>query len=261
VIFFLSLATLRGDFIFGSHSNNAFLALYTVFLKCAISFAYYALKTQNQVMKTGDKIRQIRNAKNLTLAEVENRAGLSEGNLSRVERGKQWLSEEKFLALAAALDVKIAEFFTDTDAVSELQLARAGKLPLISWVQAGAWSEIINNFHPGDAEDWMACPFRHGQGAFILRIVGESMYDPQGDKSYKEGELIVVDPSRDADHKSMVVIRLDDEKTATFKQLLIEPNGKKMLMALNPSWPNRIMEITTDATVCGVVIGKLVPEY
>jgi SOS-response transcriptional repressor LexA len=29
-----------------------------------------------------------------------------------------------------------------------------------------------------------------------------------------------------------------------------------MLMALNPSWPNRIIKIDSSATICGVVIGK-----
>lgn len=62
-------------------------------------------------MKIGDQIRKIRKAKGLKLSEVENRAGLSEGNLSRVERGVQWLSEEKLYALAAALDVPPAQFF------------------------------------------------------------------------------------------------------------------------------------------------------
>lgn len=28
-----------------------------------------------------------------------------------------------------------------------------GRLPLISWVQAGRWSEIVDTFHPGDAEN------------------------------------------------------------------------------------------------------------
>lgn len=47
---------------------------------------------------------------------------------------------------------------------------------------------------------------------------------------------------------------------ATFKQLLIEPNGERMLMALNPSWPTRIMHVSTNATICGVVIGKWTAE-
>lgn len=67
-------------------------------------------------MKVGERIREIRKAKGLKLSEVENRAGLTEGNLSRIERGVQWLSEDKFYALAAALGVAPTQFFGPAEA-------------------------------------------------------------------------------------------------------------------------------------------------
>lgn len=70
------------------------------------------LKSIIAPMKTGAKIREIRKARKLKLSEVESMAGMTEGNLSRVERGEQWLSEEKLYALADALEVSPAEFFT-----------------------------------------------------------------------------------------------------------------------------------------------------
>lgn len=136
----------------------------------------------------------------------------------------------------------------------------AGKLPLISWVQAGTWTQIVDNFHPGDAADWIPCPFNHGPNAFILRVVGNSMHNPGGDKSYADGDFIAVDPSRDPHNKSLVVVRENGDQTATFKQLLIEPNGNFMLQALNPNWPNRIQRMPENSDIVGVVIGKWVPE-
>jgi transcriptional regulator with XRE-family HTH domain len=64
-------------------------------------------------MGIGQKIKQYRIDKGLTLADVETRAGLADGNLSRIERGKQWLTEEKLYAIADALRVHPAEFFID----------------------------------------------------------------------------------------------------------------------------------------------------
>lgn len=63
-------------------------------------------------MKVGKKIRAIRQAKGLKIADIEAKAGLSDGNLSRIERGVQWLSEEKIFSLAAALDVDAGDFFS-----------------------------------------------------------------------------------------------------------------------------------------------------
>ena len=53
----------------------------------------------------------------------------------------------------------------------------------------------------------------------------------------------------------MVVVKLDDEQQATFKQLIIE-GDQKFLKPLNPNWPEPIIKINGDATICGVVIGK-----
>lgn len=134
-----------------------------------------------------------------------------------------------------------------------------GKLPLISWVQAGEWLENVENFHPGNAEDWIPVPFNHGPKAFCLRVDGESMYDPSGAKSYAPGDFIAVDPMREAVNRSMVVVRLDHDEKATFKQLLLD-GDTRMLRALNPSWPNRLMEMPAGSKIVGVVIGKWVPE-
>jgi SOS-response transcriptional repressor LexA len=135
-----------------------------------------------------------------------------------------------------------------------------GYLPLISWVQAGAWAEIVDGFQPGDAEDWIPCPFHHGPHAFILRVVGLSMYNPDGDKSYAPGEYIAVDPDGEPMHKKMVVVRVDQEEKATFKQLLVDPEGTTMLQALNPAHTPRLMELPPGSRIVGTVIGKWVPE-
>lgn len=142
---------------------------------------------------------------------------------------------------------------TDTN-VQLVELPRAMDVPLISWVQAGAWGEIVDNFAPGDAEEWMICPRRHGVHAFALRVRGVSMRP-----KYEDGDIIFVDPDASADHGKNVIVRLENEKEATFKQLVIE-DGRKFLRALNPEWTPRIMEINERATICGVVIGKWVPE-
>lgn len=130
-----------------------------------------------------------------------------------------------------------------------------GPYPLISWVQAGAWERIVDNFAPGDAEQWIEAPIRVSTSSYWLRVCGESMYDPLGKRSFKDGDLVLVEPHAYAENGSLVVVRLDDESEATFKQLIME-GGKKYLKALNPTWPNRIFEVNGNATICGVVKAK-----
>jgi SOS-response transcriptional repressor LexA len=131
-----------------------------------------------------------------------------------------------------------------------------GRYPLLSWVQAGAWEQIVDSFAPGDAEEWLDSPFKVSGKSFWLRVRGESMFDPANHESFRDGEAVLVDPCTDARSGSFVVVRLDDEAEATFKQLVIE-GEKKFLKALNPSWPNRIIQVNGNATICGVVRTKM----
>lgn len=134
-----------------------------------------------------------------------------------------------------------------------------GLVPLISSVQAGEWCEIVDRFQPGDAEDWLPCPVKHGPSTFCLRVDGQSMSNPGSKPSYEEGDIIFVDPDRAAQPGDRVVARLESQTKATFKQYL-EEDGRKFLKALNPEWKPRFIEINGEATICGVVIGKWVPE-
>jgi len=130
---------------------------------------------------------------------------------------------------------------------------RPSSVPLISWVQAGDWREVIDTFAPGDAEEWMLCPRAHGPRTFALRVRGVSM-----EPKYRNGAIIFVDPGKQADHGSNAMVRLEDEKEATFKQLVIE-GDKRFLKPLNPNWPDQLIHNGT-ATICGVVIGQFIPE-
>lgn len=242
-------------------------------------------------MKTalGRALRGLREAQKKTLSDVADPHDYDAGNLSRVERGMQNIAPELLDRIAGTLGVTVSDIYQLAEQITRgqqpdyarlLSLRDApasyqptsrvdinvepgpptrGLVPLISWVQAGNWSQIVDNFAPGDAEDWLPCPAYFGPRTFALRVRGLSMYNPGGEKSYNDGDIIFVDPDRAANHKSMVVVRLDDEEEATFKQLIIE--GKRTyLKALNPAWPNPIIEVNQNATICGVVIGKWVFE-
>lgn len=232
-------------------------------------------------MTIGKVIRTLRKKKGLTIEQLATMVGSDVGNISRLERDKQGYSDALLQRIAAALEVHVSRIFIpDEDPDGALvagddQAAKTahanhlrnaewartkGKLPLISWVQAGQWSDIVDNFQPGDAEDWIPCPFSHSKSAFILRVVGLSMYNPGGDKSYAPGEYIAVDPEGEPLNKKMVVVRVDHEEKATFKQLIVDPEGTMILQALNPTHVPRAMEIPEGSRIVGVVIGKWVPE-
>lgn len=207
-------------------------------------------------MKIGASIRAARKAKGLTLEKLAHEAGTDAGSLSRLERDIQGISKEVLERLLLLLDISLAS--THFDANVEPGPDVRGRVPLISWVQAGCWSEVIDIYSTGDAEEWLPCPVPHGPKTFAVRIRGESMYNPHERISFKDGDIVFCDPDRIPHHRSFVVAKLVDSQEATFKQLLIE-GSEKFLKALNPNWPEPIMRVNGEAVFCGVGIAKHEP--
>lgn len=130
-------------------------------------------------------------------------------------------------------------------------------IPLISWLQADLRGKADTPCAASSTEKRVLCPVSHSSKAFALRVDGLSMSDPSGSPSFDDGDIIHVDPGVQPDNKSLVVVQISGDKGATFKQLIVE-NGEYFLKALNPAWPNRIIAMPADASICGVVISKTV---
>ncbi|MCM1500667.1 MAG: hypothetical protein NC124_19570 [Clostridium sp.] len=129
-----------------------------------------------------------------------------------------------------------------------------GLVPVVSWVAAGSWTPMADQTI--EPSEWLPCPVKHGNGTYALIVRGQSMYNPGGERSFRDGDIIFVDPTIEPKHRDFVIARLDNESEATFKQLVLE-DGKKILMAINPEWKPRFIPINGNATMLGVVIGKV----
>jgi len=126
-----------------------------------------------------------------------------------------------------------------------------GRVPLINWVQAGDWAEIIENHLPGDAEEWRLTTARCSKNTFALRVKGDSMTNPYSAPSIPEGYIIIVDPNQQPENGDLVIARLDDSMEATFKKLVID-GPKKYLKPLNPAYP--VIEINGNCTMVGKIM-------
>jgi SOS-response transcriptional repressor LexA len=133
-----------------------------------------------------------------------------------------------------------------------------GKVPLISWVQAGEFCEAIDNLQSGEAEEWLSCTSSCSKHTYALRVKGDSMTSPYpGKLSYLEGVIIYVDPERTITNGCRVVAKLPDSEEVTFKEYR-EDGGKRYLKPLNPQYS--MIKITDETRLCGVVIGQYMPE-
>lgn len=137
-----------------------------------------------------------------------------------------------------------------------------GHYPVVSSVQAGDWTELCDNFHPGDAEDWGFSPHDLGRCGYMLRVTGPSMTNTENGARYSfpQGMLLHINPDLEALPGKFVVVRRESEKEATFKRLVMV-DGELYLEAINPDWPNRYLKLRPGDVFCGVVVdasfGKL----
>ncbi|GAA0469675.1 XRE family transcriptional regulator [Tatumella punctata] len=72
-------------------------------------------------MKIGNRIRQLRKAKKMTILELATSIGSDVGNISRLETGKQGYTESTLIKISEALGVKVADLFSD-DLYGEAEL-------------------------------------------------------------------------------------------------------------------------------------------
>lgn len=86
------------------------------------------------------------------------------------------------------------------------------RIPLISYVQAGCWTGIVDNFQPGDADDWLLTDLELSDCAFALQIKGDSMLP-----EFKEGDRVIIDPTVEPMPGDFVVAK-NGENEATFKK-------------------------------------------
>ncbi|MFC3944311.1 peptidase S24 [Pseudomonas gingeri NCPPB 3146 = LMG 5327] len=146
--------------------------------------------------------------------------------------------------------------YEDAGNVSQIA-SNMARVPLISWVQAGSWSEVSSSVESVHAEQWLPCPAAISKSGYALRVVGDSMTNYGPGKSYPAGCIIFVDPELATNNGDRVIASIPSSNEATFK-VLVEDAGKHYLKPINPQYP--IIEITEDMQICGKVVGAFMPE-
>lgn len=148
------------------------------------------------------------------ISEVAERIGKQPSYISRLlypqtKEGFKRIGEDTVDALNRAFP----GWMTEPAVIPGITIqSRRRHYPVISYVQAGAWREIVDNFEPGDAESYRLADNRYGPHTFGLVITGNSM-EPE----FKSGDVVFIDPDVVPNPGDYVVAR-NSEAEATFKK-------------------------------------------
>ncbi len=210
----------------------------------------------------GRVIRQYRKrADNMTQPQLSEITGIDQGAISRIENGKQSMTDDQMVAIATALGRHVSELWQSVEGMSEgvaedraaynTAMPHVRMVPLIGWVQAGRWTESPEPIGRGHYEEFVPTQARIGKRAYALEVKGDSMTNPRGWPTFPPGVRIVVDPDKAAQPNSLVIAQIDGETEATFKRL-VQDGGRSYLVPLNPQYPT--LPIDRSITICGVVV-------
>lgn len=205
----------------------------------------------------GERIRELRKRKKMTQADVARKVGVSSPTITQWENNQTAPKGDNLLKVSQVLgctpDWLISgkghpnDIHENAEAAPRLK----GLVPVINEVQAGHWTDIKTGFDESDISEWIPTLHSNSRYAFALRVVGDSMLNPHEKRSLSEGMIVVVDPEKQAKHRSIVVARLENSEKATVKELVID-GDMKYLRPFNPQFP--IIPITEGTVIIGTVV-------
>jgi SOS-response transcriptional repressor LexA len=187
------------------------------------AFAKKIDKAESQVYRIFNVGKNGRNVSTKTARHIEDKLGLTIGSIDVLNE-------------------------MDSDNTEPTNIAESF-IPVISWVQAGEYSEAIDIYEVGYAEEHVP-RINGGKMVYGLYVRGNSMTAPEGvTPTFPEGYIIHVDPEQDAKPNDFVIAKLTEENLVTFKQL--KQGDKPYLLPLNPDHK----PIYDEFRVLGKVIG------
>lgn len=133
----------------------------------------------------GNRLRELRQERNLSMRAVARASGLSTNALSMIERGRASPSVSTLYKIADALDIPITTFFREEPAQHEIVVCRAGQRKRVNLHQ-GIWEGLGGESFNGRMEPFMvnldpgsdSGPYGmlHTGSEFVFCVSGEVEY-------------------------------------------------------------------------------------
>lgn len=201
-------------------------------------------------MEVKDIIRTYREKLNLTMKQLANRVGVSEGTISRWESGKiENMRRDKIEKLANALHVSPGYLMGWDSNVESKQIDRKTvKVPVLGRVAAGVPIDAIE-----EIVDWEEIPESMARGGsyYGLQIKGHSM-----EPTIKDGDTVIFRQQPDAE-SGEIVIALINSNEATCKRLK-KYDDSIALISINPAFEPMVFTADQIADLPVKIIGKVV---
>lgn len=198
-------------------------------------------------MEVKDIIKNRRLELGLTMKQIADRVGVSEGTVSRWESGDiENMKRDKIVALSKALNISPAIIMEWEELSDSKNTSKSIRIPVYGRVAAGIPMEAIT-----DITDYEEIPADWPGEYISLQVKGDSMLPKISD-----GDVIIARIQPDAESGDFVVAQINGED-ATVKKLLKRKDGIT-LQPLNPNYEPLFFSAEERENIPVKIIGKVV---
>ncbi|MGB3831364.1 MAG: helix-turn-helix transcriptional regulator [Mesorhizobium sp.] len=183
----------------------------------------------------------------LSASGLARRAGLDSTAFNKSKRQSsdgrpRWPSTESLAKVMEATGASLDEFLALVeDRVAAVRPASrtAQAVPLVGFAQAGAGGFFDDaGFPVGQGWDLVELPAQSGEGAYALKVQGDSMLP-----LYRNGDVLIVEPGAAVRKGDRVVVKTSGGEVMA-KVLERRTPGSVLLVSLNPAHPARDIPLT-----------------
>lgn len=201
-------------------------------------------------MKTADKIKALRLAKNLSQEALGELVGVKKAAINKYETGRVVnIKRTTLQKLADALGVSAADLLDDEeDNIITYTPSTSTKIPVYGCIPAGVPLEAIEciDGYVDIPDEWL----KSGDTYFALKVKGSSM-----SPKYIDGDIIILKRQSDCESGQDAAVRVNGDE-ATLKKVIKQQFGI-MLQPINPEYEPRMYEYNDEnypIEIMGVVV-------
>lgn len=201
----------------------------------------------------GERIRARREELGLTQEQVASQIGIKQQSYQAIETGSVKKPRHLY-EISVALKCDLTWLLSGKDkGINNVEVLNFNvfKVPLISYVQAGIWTESCE-LRNSTGFEYIMTTLELSDSAFALRIKGDSM-EPE----FKEGDVVIIDPASKPIAGEFVVA-MNGDTEATFKkyrELGLDEHDRMQfeLVPLNPDFP-KISSLNQQIKIIGTMV-------
>lgn len=210
----------------------------------------------------GEKIRDLRKSKNMTLEELGNKVGVGKSTVRKWETGQiANMRRDKIQKLADALSVPVWELMgweSPQTAAKDVEqslknsisnIRRITKIPLLGSAPCGKPNLTFDDYRYAEFIDFSH--YKHKDEYYALRATGDSMYP-----KIEDGDIMIVHYQQDVENGQVAIVRVNGDE-ATCKKIRKYKHGIE-LIPINTNY-DRIFYTSEEVKNLPVeIIGRVV---